>query len=81
METRVMKLGFYVNPIYLDSAFSIENLMPHISADKNMYGRILLTLKAYLEKNSKVFDETQIIVTGEKSAALPDGTLKGFKRS
>ena len=76
-----MKLGFYVNPIYLDSAFSIENLMPHISADKNMQGRILLTLKAYLEKNSKVFDETQIIVTGEKSAALPNGTLKGFKRS
>ena len=76
MDTRIVKLGFYVKPTHMDR----ENLMPYISADKNMYGRILLTLKEYLEKNSKIFNETQIIVTGEKNAVLPNGTLKGLKR-
>ena len=77
----MVKLGFYVNPIYVDDLDSLENLMPYISGDINMYGRVLLTMKRYLEKCSKEFDETQIIVTGKKSAALPNGTLKGFKRS
>ena len=80
METRIVKIGFYVYPTDMDDASSFEDLMPYISSKENMYGRILLTMKEYLEKYSKVFDETQIIITGETSAVLPNRTLKGLKR-
>ena len=77
METRKAKLGLFVYPGYIHSASSLENLMPYISEDCNMNGRILLTLKEYLEKYSKVFNETQIIVTGE-SDNMPNGNINGL---
>ena len=77
MKTRKVKLGLFVYPGYIHSAGSLENLMTYISEDSNMNGRILLTLKEYLEKYSKVFNETQIIVTGE-SDNMPNGNINGL---
>ena len=50
----------------MDRGSSFEKLKPYISNDENMYGRTLLALKEYLGKYSKVFNETEIIVTEEK---------------
>ena len=77
---QIVKLGFYVPYDILDKANSAQDILQYISGGKNMYGRILLTLTEYLEKCTKVFDETQIKITAEDSAILPNGTLKGFKR-
>ena len=79
-KPRIMKLGFYVNPARFYQARSFQQLMPHISDSKNMYGRILLTLKGYIEKYSKVFDETQIKITEKKTRTLPNGTVTGLKK-
>ena len=77
---QIVKLGFYVPYDILDRTNSVQDILQYISGGKNMYGRILLTLTEYLEKCTKVFDETQIKITAEDSAILPNGTLKGFKR-
>ena len=80
METRIIKLGFYVQPAYMYRVRSFQNLIACLSDEKNTYGRILLTLKEYLEKYSKAFDEAEIIVTDKKDAILNNGILKGIKR-
>ena len=45
-----------------------------------MNGKILITLKEYVVKYSKAFDEASFKVTGEINAVLPNGTLKGLKK-
>ena len=81
MELRIIKLGFYVQAAHMYRVRSFQNLMAYLSDEKNIYGRILLTLKEYLEKYSKAFDEVEIIVTDKKGAILPNGTLKGIKKN
>ena len=61
MEKRqIANLGFYIPSYIINRASSFQKLMLHISDDKNMYGRILLTLKEYLVEYSKVFDDILI---------------------
>ena len=77
---KLVKLGLYIPSYVLNRARSSEELMEYISGGKNMHGKILIALKEYLTEYSKVFDEAQVILTGEISTVLPNGTFKGLKR-
>ena len=77
---RIVNLGFYIPSSILYHARSSEEIMQDISDNKNMYGRILLTLDEYLVNFSKIFNESRMKITGEISTVFPNGTLKGLKR-
>ena len=76
---RIVNIGLYIPSCFLNRSQTLQELMPHISDDVNIYGRMLLTPKDYLVKYLKVFNTAYIKITAETGAVLPNETLKRLK--
>ena len=76
-KLQAVKLGYIVPQKVISGGFSKKVLMDYLSDVEQPYGRILLTLRDYLVKNTKTFENVYILLsTGSK--VFPNGTLKGL---
>lgn len=74
---KMVKLGFYIPPVLKPLLNSTELEYQYLSLKSNAYGRLLLTLKIFLERYEEKIDTVDYFITYEHDQSL-NGTLKGL---
>lgn len=72
---KIVKLGFYIPPVLKPLLNSTEREYQYLSLKSNAYGRLLLTLKNFLERYEEKIDTVDYFITYEHDQS---DTLKGL---
>lgn len=74
----MVKLGFYLPPDLKPFLSSTEREYQTLSQKSNAYGRLLFTLKSFLERYKEKIGTVDYFITYERDLILLNGNLTGL---